>query len=153
MLTPSSPLPQTQNLQSSFHLQGYDFKDCTGMGGKNLFLCGWIISFIMQPFFSEKRKAQRSDAVLVNPSLKRSPSHSVWLYHLFLTYPDRGELHLTGRAPGEPTTVGNSMSCPSGSPGSGHMARRTNRYYKWYLNSPSTQRLRREDLKVEAVRS
>lgn len=42
------------------------------------------------------------------------------------------------------------MSCLSGSPGSGHMATRRNRYDKWYLNSPSTQRLRRGDLKVEA---
>lgn len=152
MLTPWSPLPQTQNLQSSFHLQGYDFKDHTGMGGKYLFLCGQIISFIMQPFFNEKRKAQRRDAVLANPSLKRSPFHSVWLCHPFLTYPDKGELHLAGGYR-EPTTVENSMSCPSGSPGSGHTATRTNWHYKWYLNIPSTQRLRREDLRVEATKS
>lgn len=41
------------------------------------------------------------------------------------------------------------MSCPSGSPGSGHTATRTNWYYKWYLNRPSTQRLRREGLGVK----
>lgn len=152
MLTPWSPLPQTQNLQSSFHLQGYDFKDHTGVGGKYLSLCGWIISFIMQPFFNEKRKAQRRAAVLANPSLKRSPFHSVWLDHPFLTYLDKGELHLTGSYR-EPTTVENSMSYPSGSPGSGHTTTRTNWYYKGYLNSPSTQRLRREDLKVEAITS
>lgn len=45
------------------------------------------------------------------------------------------------------------MSGPSGSPGSGHTATRTNWYYKWYLNGPSTQRLRREGLGVRAIKS